>query len=392
MKNKYDVIVVGAGPAGSVAAWYLAEKGLDVLLVEKDREIGVPVRCAEGIGNAGLREFIDPDPRWIAAEIKGARMVSPDGTKVELETLGMGFVLERTLFDKELAHQAGRHGAEISLRSCVTDLIIDDGVVNGVRLEKLGSIYDIECNIVIAADGVESRVGRWAGLKTHTSLHDMETNAQYLLGNVEAKGEYCEFYFGKAIAPGGYAWVFPKGDGKANVGLGISGDYSQEKTATEYLNIFIEKNFPDSYPLSFIVGGVPVSATLKKIATNGLMIAGDAARQVNPVSGGGIVNAMKGGREAAKVAVKAFELNDFSEKVLSEYEKNWENVQGKSHKRFYRLKEGISKLTDDSLNATANVLSSISPEKLTLFEVFKTALIKEPSLLLDIRHLFNIGI
>ncbi len=104
MNTEYDVIVVGGGPAGSVAAWEAAKGGASVLLLEKDRDIGYPVRCAEGIGAASLKEFIEPDERWIAARIKSFKLISPNGTAVQVDGIGeLGYILERRMFDYELA-------------------------------------------------------------------------------------------------------------------------------------------------------------------------------------------------------------------------------------------------------------------------------------------------
>ena len=106
MKSKYDVLVIGGGPAGAIAAKTAVEKGLTALIVEKRQAIGAPVRCAEGIGKEALQEFIDPDPRWISAEMTGAGIVAPDGFFMKLES-GMagnkvGYILDRKFFDREL--------------------------------------------------------------------------------------------------------------------------------------------------------------------------------------------------------------------------------------------------------------------------------------------------
>jgi len=101
MKDHYDVIIVGAGPGGSIAAKTAAKEGLDVLMIEKRQEIGDPVRCAEGVGKFHLKQHIEPDPRWICADVKGSCIISPDGTKVEMaeEMSGgeVGYVLERKM-------------------------------------------------------------------------------------------------------------------------------------------------------------------------------------------------------------------------------------------------------------------------------------------------------
>ena len=147
MKEEYDVIVVGAGPTGSIAARTAAEE-CDVLLIEKRQEIGTPVRCAEGVDKDRLSKFIQPDKKWIANEIYGARIIAPDGTTLHLsgEAVGMegemGFILERKFFDRELAKNAARAGAHVMVRTRATGLIAENGAIKGVKLNRLGEYFE----------------------------------------------------------------------------------------------------------------------------------------------------------------------------------------------------------------------------------------------------------
>ena len=131
MKNKYDVLVIGGGPAGALAAKTAAEKGLSACLVEKRPAIGAPVRCAEGIGKEALHEFIDPDPRWISAEMTGASIVAPDGffMKLESEMAGnkVGYILDRKIFDRELVWKAAEAGADVAVKSRASAPIMENG-------------------------------------------------------------------------------------------------------------------------------------------------------------------------------------------------------------------------------------------------------------------------
>lgn len=361
IKKAYDVIIVGAGPAGSVAAREIAEAGLDVLLIEKDREVGVPVRCAEGVRYSKLIKFMPPDQIPISTHIMGIRVIAPNQNMINWTASRFGgvCVLERSLFDKELAYRAGSSGANIFLRCCATGLILRNGVVCGIKAERMGQHYEIESKIVIGADGIESRVGRWAGLSTNTTIKNTCSCAQYLVGNLSIEQRFCDLYLGREIAPGGYAWVFPKGNGKANVGLGVSGRYSQKKSPVEYLNMFIEKFFPNSFPLTITVGSVPM-APLREIVSSGLMLVGDAARQVNPLTGGGIIQGMTGGREAAVVAVEAFKAQDFSKNFLKKYSTRWKRLLGRQYVRNYYLYQFISILSDKNLNKLVDILERVT--------------------------------
>ena len=160
MKEMYDLIVVGGGPGGAIAAKNAAELGLDVLLIEKRQEIGDPVRCAEGVSKICLSDHIEPDPRWICADLTGSRIYSPDGTMVEMseEMSGgeVGYVLERKVFDRALVDQCAKAGAEVRVKTRATGLIMEKGVVCGIYAMHLGEEYEIRSKIVIGADGMDA--------------------------------------------------------------------------------------------------------------------------------------------------------------------------------------------------------------------------------------------
>ncbi|RMF58521.1 MAG: NAD(P)/FAD-dependent oxidoreductase [Calditrichaeota bacterium] len=389
MRQHYDCIVVGGGPGGAWAARHAAEGGARVVLLEKDREVGVPVRCAEAVGEKGLKEVVEPDPRWISNVIEGLVLVAPNGREVLVEGQSdRGLMLDRKIFDYDLVRMAAENGAEVYTKAYVFDLIKPNGRVEGVRVQHLGKTYDIRGDVVIGADGVESRVGRWAGLRTNVKLRDLESCIQMTLSNIKLDPKYVYFYFGRDVAPGGYLWVFPKSDRLANVGLGISGEFAKYKSAQHYLKKFIDRHFPHAAVLYTVVGGVPCAPTLKKIVADGLMLVGDAAHQVNPVSGGGITTAMIAGRLAGRVAARAVQEDDFSEKRLAEYARKWQAAEGKNHERFYKIKKAIYKLTDEDLNRTADAILRLPVEKRTIVNIFKSALINHPSLIFEVMRLF----
>ncbi len=388
MKDRYDVIVVGAGPGGSWAAKHAAEQGVSVLLLEKDSEVGTPVRCAEGVSESDLRRFVDIKDYWIAQVVKGARLVAPDGTVVESYPDEVGVILHRKVFDFDLALMASQAGAEVVTKAYVNGLLFEHGTVAGVKLNYMGEELQIRSSVVIGADGVESRVGRWAGLKTWVFPKEMASCAQMTLTNIEIDPDIVEFYFGREIAPGGYLWIFPKGARTANVGLGISGEISEKKTPFSYLEKFIEKKFPNASKLRIMAGGVPVVSTLKQIVSNGLMLVGDAARQANPVTGGGITSAMEAGSIAGRVAGQAVLAGDTSLKRLSAYSREWHETSGKKNEISYKIKKVVNRLSDKDFNRIAKILLKLPPEKRTMFKIFKAALLKHPKLILEAAKVF----
>lgn len=391
IRDEYDVIVVGAGPAGSIAAWQAARSKVKVLLLEKDREVGTPVRCAEGVSKKDLEKIIEQValPGWVASEISKFRIYSPDGTPVYVKIHEIGYVLNRRLFDYDLALRATTEGAQLLTRAEVVGVLRNGNQISGVKVKLSGEIKEIKARIVIAADGVESRVARWAGIDSTIKLKDMETCVQYTLCDIPVDADTCDFYFSRDFAPGGYAWVFPKGENTANVGVGIAGNFARYHSPEAYFEIFLKKYFPKGSVISRTVGGVPVGKTLKDLVMGGFMVAGDAAHQTNPISGGGINSGLIAGKLAGEIAGNAVKRGKYSKKDLLPYAKQWDKQIGKSHERFYRLKEALVKFDDGHFNAIATDYLRLDSKNQNLLNLFKLAFKNNPSFLLDIIKLFS---
>ncbi|NLP12475.1 NAD(P)/FAD-dependent oxidoreductase [bacterium] len=390
MKNHYDVVVIGAGPAGAMAARSAAETGAQVLLLEKDRVAGIPVRCAEGVGEGAFRNLFPYVPEsWICQRITKAVIHAPSGAELQIASRHTGLLLDRKQFDFDLAHQAVQAGAELFVKANVYGLHIDKVRGAQVQLQWLNREVTVTAKVVVGADGVESRVGRWGGLKTVTPLRDLDACAQVLAGPVDLPMDTCHFYFSEKETPGGYAWIFPKGNGLANIGLGVSGDRCANARPYAQLQAFLHQRFPGIRQLSYTCGAVPCCAPMKKIVNDRLMLAGDAAHQVNPLTGGGIVNALIAGRLAGKIAGQAVQENDCSAERLREYEKTWQQTEGVRQARAFRLKQAMFSLDDDRLNLLADTVLNLPFEKRTIINIFKHALLKKPSLIWDAVKVFT---
>ncbi len=379
-----DVLVVGAGPAGAVAAWHAkqAARELDVVLLERDRAVGSPVRCAEGVGHAGLREFADPDGAdWVSRRITDVIFQAPDDTEVVLADCGVGWILDRTRFDAHLAAEAAASGAQVLVGAEATGMSRNGDGRWHVRVKERGRDELYRTRIVIGADGVETMVGRWAGLDTRVPARDMESCAQYVLQGIDFNPDAIYLQFSNAIAPGGYAWIFPKAVGVANVGLGLVALKSNGRNAREYLDAWIARRFPNGARTGYTVGGVIVHTTIKKTYADGVMVAGDAAHMINPLSGGGIVNAMKAGRLAGRTAAAAICAGDTSERRLAAYHEDWMQLLGEDHLKYYRIKQALENVDDASFNKLARTVNKIPATKRTIGRVFTHALMKHPQLI-----------
>ena len=351
-----EVLVVGAGPAGAIAAKTIAQQNVSVLIIDKKSEIGTPKRCAEGIIKSTLDELdIIPDKYWITREINGIEIVAPKNQILSLddENFDMpdsAYILERKVFDKHMVMDAIRAGAKTMVKTEAYNVKrTEEGFE--VIASSMGHDIIIKTRILIAADGPESRVARMAGLKTNTKLKNMASCIQYEMVNVNTSiNNHVKIHIG-TICPGGYIWIFPKGDDIANVGLGILKSHT-DKTAKHYLDSFIENSddLKNAQIVEMNVGGDPIGGLINQRYDDNILVIGDAAGFVDPLTGDGIRTAMLSGKYAGMVASKAIKSDDCSKRLLKEYYEVTEEEIGKNFKIFNKVKEFLLTLDDDSLN------------------------------------------
>jgi digeranylgeranylglycerophospholipid reductase len=382
-----DLLIIGGGPAGLVAAREAARADgrLSVVVVERDDAVGAPVRCGEGVGSAGLSEFLDPRPggvhaAWIARRITRVVFRAPDGTTVRVAEGDVGYILDRTRFEPAIAAEAMEAGANVRVGVEAIGMERRPGRWH-VDLRSSGDPIEMRARVVIGADGVESAVGRWAGIDTRVRARDMESCAQYVVVDPDIDADAIVLHFGERVAPGGYAWVFPKGARAANVGLGVLGLRAGGRSAVAWLDDYVAEHFPNATIVQRTVGGVIVAATLPRIVTDGVLLCGDAAHMINPLSGGGIVNAMKAGRLAAASAVAALRSGDASESALAAYHAHWMRLLGDDHRRFHQVKEALARFDDAFYDRLARTVNRIPEPRRTLRRIFGEALVRHPTLL-----------
>ncbi len=385
---KTDLIVVGAGPAGSMAA---INSKCDAILIDQRPEIGVPKQCAEGVSESLFEKIgVKPKKEWISKEIKATYMISPSGIQIKLDDKKVkkakfGFVLNRKDFDKGLAEIAANTGAELMPK---TRFIRAERTERGVKVyaKQFNKTVEIEGKILIACDGVQSRAAKSFGLDTTLPLRYIESCYQYEMTDIEVESAV-ELYFGRVYAPGGYLWIFPKGENSANVGIGIVPSLT-EKRAKAYLDNFLKnERLKGGKIIEINAGAVPVSPPMKKTYADNLMVCGDAARMVNPLTGGGIHTACTSGSIAGKIATKAIEEEDYSEKFLSEYQRLWRNEFGKELEYYGKAQEVLIKLTDTEMDKIAKSLQEIKLEEISTMEILKAIVKMNPKLLWKLKSL-----
>lgn len=389
LADSYDAVVVGGGPAGSLAARELARAGHRVLLAEKHREIGSPLCCAEAVSLRSLGLFMEADARWVAAPINGAVLYSPDGTEVVVPWKGVGVVLERKIFDRHLAALAGADGTEIVVEAEAVGVNLAGGRAESVDLKVGAKVRRVKCRVLIGADGVESLVGAWAGLDTRMEPSELHCCAQYLMANVPGPQDMVRFWVGRDVAPGGYLWIFPKGGGLANVGLGIAQALAGEKKPTQFLDQFISRHLPQARVVEAMAGGTPARGSDHPLVKGNVLLAGDAARLTDPLSGAGIAIAMASGQLAGRLASEYLKRGD--PKILKEYASQWWSGPWKDLKFHHRVREVFLKLSDPEMDRIARLLVKIlegrDPARVNPIEVAKTVISSDPGLLLLGRHL-----
>ncbi len=307
----YDVIVIGAGPAGGSAAYHAAKQGLSVLILEEHHAIGEPVHCGECLSQVACDRmgWKLPDEA-VALDVKGVRVIFPENVQTKLTEAG--YVLEKHTFEQWIAGQAQAEGAVVQLGKKVTSLERKDGIWTLHCADQ--SAYSAK--VLVDASGVAGVANRLLNLNPRFGT---VIGMQYELLDIPTDG-YLDFYIWPDVAPHGYLWMIPKNDGRANVGL-VTNQNTKAKT---FLDEFVKKMGWQSKKNVKAFGGlIPASGPVKNTVADGIMLIGDAAGFTSPLFEGGTHLGLMSGRYAAQTAKKALDADDTSAKGLQEYEALW---------------------------------------------------------------------
>ncbi|MGZ7127236.1 MAG: geranylgeranyl reductase family protein [Halobacteriota archaeon] len=344
---EYDVVVVGAGPAGSMAAKYAAKAGARVLMIEDHATIGQPVQCA-GLISTRAYEGCEVPETLSKHAIRGAHIHAPDGRILRIDgKRTMAYVVDRGELDRAMALEALKSGVASLVKTRFSgvrrqgDHIIVTAITRGESIE-------VETRVLIGADGVQSAVGRLAGLE----------RAQMVLTCAQAEvyadvvdPDFVELYVGLDVAPGFFAWAIPTRWDTVRIGLCSS------ERSIDLLSPLIERVSPRSATslVRFSAGAIPIGPPACTV-TDGILIVGDAAGQVKPTSGGGIYPGTLCAKIAGTVAGQAVAHNDTSKDALMAYDTRWRSEVGRELATGLRIREGLNELSDDDLNYVVEAL------------------------------------
>jgi digeranylgeranylglycerophospholipid reductase len=355
MKHSSDVVVVGGGPCGSFSALKLAKLGVDVNVFEEHSEIGVPSHCAGHLSIKGLKLLgLHPLPTEIVENtFYGAVFHSPKGNKFSVHfSSPVTCVVNRVLFDRYVAGIAEKAGAHYLFNSRVTSLIIENGWVKGVVVRHNAKTEGrFLAKIVIDAEGIHSRILRQTGLST-LDRHMLVNAVQAEVENVKhLETDVVEVFLGKDYAPGLYAWLIPKPDGRAQVGLATkTGNPKGFLQRLMHKHPAASKKLCEAKIRRISFHPITLGGPTPKSYSNGFLAVGDAASQVKPSTGGGVVFGMTCADIAAKIVHESMERKDSSSQFLSEYQKRCNETFGLDVSIMLWIRKMLDGMSDDKID------------------------------------------
>ena len=394
--NEYDVIVVGAGPAGSSAAYAAAKNGTNVALLEKEETVAQTVRTSGVTWIDYAKEFGIPEDCY--NPIRTYNFCSPKNQVSISDEQAKAAVLDVRKTYRFLAEQAKNAGAKIFVNTNVTDVITEDGKVVGVKASSQGNEMIFRAKIVIDASGFQSVVSKSLGLVEQWKRFGVGAEYEVEAENVEEDTWW--LMVGQMYSPAGYAWIFPLGKNLVRIGVGV-GKPESDVDPTERLDKLIEEEVGPIKDLGkitkkeFHYGLIPNEGLSRKTVYDNLILVGDTAGMANPLVLEGIRYAIKYGRVAGDTAGKAIKSGDTSEKTLQKYEETWKKEIEPKIKSAHKVQAKWLGLSDDDWDKEIDIISNLTADEFldfvrADFTVAKMVKLATHHPMLAVRQLFNI--
>jgi len=348
-----DIAIVGCGVSGASAAIAAAQRGLSVSIFEEHEQVGEPSHCSGHVGILSFKQFAPEMPtRIIENEIKGAVLHPPNGRPLTLyRPKPVTWVLNRAEFDKHLASLAIESGASLRLGSRVESFERSGG---GVRLKAGGrNAGDFSCKMLIDASGCRASISKYVGL-AKSGRGMLVNSAQFNVENLtDVDEDFVEVYFGQGFAPGFFGWIIPRRDGSAKVGIAAGGRANVRECFERFIHrhrvvsVKLKHAKPTTAPMYHLI---PVGGARSRTYADNILTVGDAASQVKPTTGGGIVFGLACGRIAGETSAGAVEEGDVSASNLRTYENAWRRLIGLDLTAMSWLRRLLYRLPDQQLN------------------------------------------
>jgi digeranylgeranylglycerophospholipid reductase len=364
LASKYDVVIAGAGPAGLSAALTAARSGATVLVIEQNLEIGSPTRTS---GGSFIRELLDLGiPESLFHPIKQVRFLSPHHCAAFEYSEPVACIIDVRAVYQHLAILAAQAGATIWLASKASAVLQDDGRVTGLRVEtRTKSQVDVCADVVIDATGYKGELLRQAGIGSR--IQRFGVGAEFDMFAPHCNQDEAILAVGSQFAPAGYGWVFPWGENRVRVGVGvIHPDDSSDPV--RLLDTFVAAangmgvDLTGAQPIEYHFGLIPSDMT-ETFVGDGILAVGDAAGHASTLVGEGIRWAIRAGRMAGSVAARASQQADVSASFLSQFQSEWLGQYGRNLRIANLVNRTIAKWDDRKWDEWTELLSLLSPDE-----------------------------
>jgi len=361
----FDVVIVGAGPAGSSAAYEAARNGSSVALLEKESVVAETVRTSGVTWIKDAQSFGIPEDCY--NPIKNYSFCSPSNTVTISDDVAKAAVLDVRKTYRHLAKQAQESGAKLFVDTNVTDVITDEQKKPiGVIAKSADKEIKFSAKVIIDCSGFQSVVGKILGLVTQWERFGAGAEYEVRAENVDDKTWW--LMVGQKYSPAGYAWIFPVGGDIVRIGVGI-GKPDSDVDPTERLNELMEnkegpiKDLGKITKIEFHYGLIPNDGLSRKTVYDNLILVGDSAGQANPLVLEGIRYAIRFGRVAGRVASYAIKRSDTSENALRPYETDWKKAIESKINSASKVQTRWIGLSDEQWDKELEVISELSADE-----------------------------